>query len=125
MAFKDVDDYINSQEDWAKGIIAELRMLIKESSPEIEEAVKWAQPVFSLNGPMIFVKAHKKHVNFGFWRGVQLSDPKGLLEGTGEKMRHVKVTQLSDIDHDAYGELVKQAAMLNLEHGSAAMKKGL
>ena len=33
-------------------------------------------------------------VNLGFYQGVDLADPEGLLEGTGAKMRHVKIRSL-------------------------------
>jgi hypothetical protein len=64
-------------------------------------------------------------VNFGFWRGVQLDDPGGLLEGFGEKMRHVKITSKDEIDREGLHYLIEQAVSLNREYGSAAMKKGL
>ncbi len=38
-----------------------------------------------------------KHLVFGFYLGAQLPDPAGLLEGTGAKMRHVKVRTLDDV----------------------------
>ena len=37
-----------------------------------------------------------KWVNLGFYQGVGLADPEGLLEGTGAKMRHVKIRSLDD-----------------------------
>ncbi|HWA24120.1 MAG TPA: DUF1801 domain-containing protein [Lacunisphaera sp.] len=38
-----------------------------------------------------YVDVFRAHVNVGFFRGAELADPKGLLEGTGKLMRHVKV----------------------------------
>ena len=38
-----------------------------------------------------YVNAFTAHVNVGFFRGAELADPAGLLEGTGKYMRHVKV----------------------------------
>jgi hypothetical protein len=63
------------------------------------------------------MKAFKNSVNFGFWRGIDLDDPQGLLQGTGEKMRHVKLAGLEDIDDQAFAAYVKQAVALNLEKG--------
>jgi hypothetical protein len=40
-----------------------------------------------------------------------------LLQGSGEKMRHVKLTQMSDIDHEAFTDFIHQAIQLNLEKG--------
>lgn len=125
MAAGTVDEYLEIQEKWAAEIINEIRSIIKEHAPEAAESIKWAQPVYEDSGPFAFMKAFKKNVNFGFWRGIQLNDPKGLLQGTGEKMRHIKLFSVDDIDREAFGALVKQAVELNREHGSAAMKKGL
>jgi hypothetical protein len=38
-----------------------------------------------------YVNAFSGHVNVGFFRGADLPDPYGLLEGTGKFMRHVKL----------------------------------
>src|SRR5262245_44128664 len=38
-----------------------------------------------------YVNAFKAHVNVGFFRGAELADPAGLLEGTGKFMRHAKL----------------------------------
>ena len=38
-----------------------------------------------------YVNAFKAHVNVGFFFGAFLKDPAGLLEGSGKRMRHVKV----------------------------------
>ena len=122
---KTVDEYVLSQEEWASEILTELRRIVRENAPDASESIKWAQPVYEDNGPFCFIKAHKKHVNFGFWRGVQLDDPRGYLQGTGEKMRHVKITSIDDMDREALGYLVKQAVELNREYGDASMKKGL
>jgi hypothetical protein len=41
--------------------------------------------------PFAYVNVFRAHVNVGFFQGATLSDPKGLLEGTGKRMRHVKL----------------------------------
>ncbi len=38
-----------------------------------------------------YVNAFTAHVNVGFFLGAWLDDPAGLLEGTGKRMRHVKL----------------------------------
>ena len=49
-----------------------------------------------------YVNAFSAHVNVGFFRGATLDDPAGLLQGTGKRMRHVKVR---------WGEPVNTAAL--------------
>ena len=38
-----------------------------------------------------YVNAFTAHVNVGLFRGAEMADPDGLLEGTGRFMRHVKL----------------------------------
>ncbi len=61
-----------------------------------------------------YVNAFKAHVNVGFFRGAELADPAGLLEGTGKYMRHVKLRPdklrpEGDIDATDLIELIESA----------------
>lgn len=56
-----------------------------------------------------YVNAFKAHVNVGFFRGAELSDPSGLQEGTGKFMRHVKLRPESEIDATALMRLIETA----------------
>ena len=56
-----------------------------------------------------YVNAFKAHVNVGFFRGAEIADPKGLLEGTGKFMRHVKLSPERDVDTAALTRLIQTA----------------
>lgn len=56
--------------------------------------------------PFVYVGVFKQHVNVGFYYGAELSDPAGLLEGTGKMMRHVKIRMDKQLDEDALQALV-------------------
>jgi len=56
-----------------------------------------------------YVNAFTAHVNVGFFRGADIADPKGLLEGTGKFMRHVKLAPGRDADAGALTSLIKTA----------------
>jgi hypothetical protein len=56
-----------------------------------------------------YVNVFAAHVNVGFFRGAELSDPEGLLEGTGRFMRHVKIRPGSDVDRVALTSLIQAA----------------
>ena len=56
-----------------------------------------------------YVNAFKDHVNVGFFRGAELHDPNGLLEGTGRFMRHVKLRPERDVDATALMKLIETA----------------
>lgn len=81
------------------------------------ESIKWGQPVYEHKGPFSYIKAHAAQVNFGFWRGAELDDPKRMLQGEGERMRHVKIIENHIIDDVSLIALVKQAVALNDKKG--------
>lgn len=56
-----------------------------------------------------YVNAFKAHVNVGFFRGAEIVDPEGLLEGTGKFMRHVKLKPECDVDSTALTKLIETA----------------
>lgn len=106
-------------EDWQKETVQTLHDLVLEHYPEAKHSIKWAQPVYETpEGPAIFMKASKKHVTFGFWRGTELQAPEGLLEGSGDRMRHIKIKGVEAIDAALLADLIGQAVALNAEHGN-------
>jgi hypothetical protein len=113
MAKKTVDEYIVGLEGWQADAVSKLREIVKTAAPDASEAMKWAQPVYDHGGPFAYIRAFKNHVNLGFWRGASLDDPKGLLQGDGDKMRHIKVTGMEAITPEAFTALVLQAVHLN------------
>jgi hypothetical protein len=56
-----------------------------------------------------YVNAFTAHVNVGFFRGAEIADPDGLLEGTGRFMRHVKLRPGHDINAAALRKLIETA----------------
>jgi hypothetical protein len=56
-----------------------------------------------------YVNAFTAHVNVGFFRGAEIGDPQGLLEGNGKFMRHVKLKPGRDVDTAALRKLVETA----------------
>ena len=69
---KSVAWYIGTLEDWQQEIVREIDTIVQAAAPKATSSIKWAQPVYESDGPFAFMKAAKKHVTFGFWRGVEL-----------------------------------------------------
>lgn len=53
-----------------------------------------------------YVNVFRDHVNVGFFHGAFLPDPAGLLEGTGKRMRHVKVRPGVEVNASALDALI-------------------
>ncbi len=56
-----------------------------------------------------YVNAFKSHVNVGFFYGAELDDPGRLLEGSGKRMRHVKLKPGRELEAAALRDLVDAA----------------
>lgn len=74
--------------------------------------MKWGFPCYVGTDNICNIMVTGKWVDLGFFRGVDLKDTKGLLEGSGKGMRHIKIHRLEDIDTVTTTAMVKQAASL-------------
>jgi hypothetical protein len=117
MAKPTVEGYIGSLNDWRAEVVRQACELILRAAPEATASIKWAQPVFELNGPFAYVRAFASSVNIGFWRGSDLDDPEGLLEDTGDRVKHLKVVRGGRLRATPLRAIIKQAAALNRAKG--------
>jgi Domain of unknown function (DU1801) len=56
-----------------------------------------------------YVNAFTAHVNVGFFFGALLDDPAGLLQGTGKRMRHMKLRPAQHVNAVVLRELIAAA----------------
>jgi hypothetical protein len=56
---------------------------------------------------LVAIAPHSRHVNLQFADGALLDDPEGLVEGTGKRIRHVKVRTLADAERPALRRLIE------------------
>lgn len=61
------------------------------------------------DAPFGYVNVFRTHTNVGFFHGAELVDPMGMLEGSGKRMRHVKVKPNADLNSGALGALIDAA----------------
>lgn len=61
------------------------------------------------NAAFGYVNVFKSHVNVGFYTGAALCDPQNLLEGTGKRMRHVKIRPGEQVHVQALEALIISA----------------
>ena len=97
-------------------IAERLREIVVEIDPHTVEVVRLGDRAATYGvGPKkmsegySYILPHKNWVNLGFYKGVDLPDPAGLMEGTGKKLRHVKVRSLEDAERSEIRALLKEA----------------
>ena len=110
-AYASFDLYLADQPPKNQKIIRALRSFVKRTLPKLEESVKWGNGCWLKgNAPVAYVYSDTGYVQFGFFHGSSLKDPKRLLEGSGKYVRHTKVRHASGIDEKALAALLRQAA---------------
>lgn len=115
---KDVEKFLGNYSPEVCGVALKLCELIRRLAPDAKEKVYtgWRIIAFSyrpgMKGQFCAVAPHKGHVNVYFMRGTDLADPGKHLEGTGKKMRHVKIRTPKDAQAKGLKALIKAAATL-------------
>lgn len=83
---------------------------MRACGPDVREVMHDGCPTACVeDAAFAYVAAFTDHVNVGFFHGAALPDPAGLLEGTGKRMRHVKVRWGREIDAAALAGLIAAA----------------
>jgi hypothetical protein len=83
---------------------------MRQCGDDVRELLHDGCPVACVeDAPFGYVNSFKSHVNVGFFCGALLEDPTGLLEGSGKRMRHVKLIPGRELGTAALGDLVNAA----------------
>jgi hypothetical protein len=83
---------------------------VRQCGDDVRELLHDGCPVACVeDAAFAYVNTFKSHVNVGFFCGALLDDPAGLLEGSGKRMRHVKVTPEREPDPEALADLIDAA----------------
>ena len=84
--------------------------VMRDCGEDVRELLHDGHPTACVgDAAFAYVNAFKAHVNVGFFRGAELADPEGLLEGTGKFMRHVKLRPEGDVDGTTLMKLIETA----------------
>ena len=112
----DVEQFFKKYEPDVRDIALKLREVVLKTVPDATEKLYtgWSNVGYShgsgMKSQFCAIAPMKDRVNFYFMRGIDLPDPKAMLEGTGKGMRHVKVRTLKEANSRALKTLVKEAA---------------
>jgi hypothetical protein len=104
-----VDDYISRLPDWQKAICQQVRQLVHDADPAVEETVKRSVlPYFVLQGNICALLAAKDHVNV-FIYDPTVPDPHGVInQGHGNATaRALQVYRGDPVDQPALLEIFK------------------
>lgn len=109
-----IDEYIGGCAEAVRPLLEELRLFIKTEMSKAREGMQYGAPVFfNAHGtPVIYLFGSKKHVNFGFLKSAELSDPERLLKGSGNPSKHIRIRLGNQIDKAVLSRFIKQCEQI-------------
>ena len=92
-----VDAYIAKSAPFAQPILHELRDIVHEGCPDVEETIKWSMPFFLYKGMLCNMSAFKQHCAFGFWKGGRMLEAEGMTPASEAMGQFGRITSLNDL----------------------------
>lgn len=105
-------------EEWLKKLSPDLQSITREliavarkKMPKAHEFIYHDAVGYSINDSpfdrICYIAPQQKgYVNFGFFFGAGLPDPKKLLVGEGKRIRHVKIWNVQEANNPALAKLI-------------------
>lgn len=114
--FGTFEDLLRIAEESQRATLTRLRETILSIHPEATEVVRLGDRAATYGlGPKkmsegyVYLMPQSAWINLGFYQGAGLPDPDGLLEGTGKKLRHVKIRDAGEVDDQGIIALIRAA----------------
>jgi hypothetical protein len=105
-----IDVWLTKRDDELHSIAQHWFARMRQCGPDVRELMHDGCPTACIeDAAFAYVNVFTAHVNVGFFLGSALRDPAGLLEGTGKRMRHVKLKPGVAVDSKALNALVEGA----------------
>jgi hypothetical protein len=93
----DVERLLSEHSPELQAIERALRATIRREFPDAIEQVDFGNKVIAfgrsmkIRGLLFGIIAHQSWINLQLADGVDLPDPAGIIEGTGKRIRHIKI----------------------------------
>ena len=116
------DEFLSTFPPEIQSLANELRTLVKETVPNVKEAVYTGWKLIGYRAKkgrsdayFCFIAPFENRVMLGFEYGVQLFDPNLWLEGDGTQVRYLTIREQEDIEPEVFHAFIAEAAQIALE----------
>jgi hypothetical protein len=112
-----IEDILAGKSDQVVELVQALRELVKQSVPELVEEPKrgWGNISYKKKSLVCAITPEKGYATLYFYKGTRLTDPDGLLEGSGKALRHIKIRKLDDIKVEQIAAWLHEAVRIDEE----------
>ena len=121
-----VDQYIDGLPEWQQAICHEVRDLVHDADPEVQETIKRkVQPYFVLQGNVCALLATKDHVNVFLYDGAIVPDPEKIITGghDNKTARTVAIYEGEPLNATALRAMFEQIIANNRAGGWRRLKR--
>jgi hypothetical protein len=106
----EVEAWFGRADDGLRLVVQPWFEIMRGCGPEVRELLHDGHPTACFGEAAFgYVAAFAAHANVGFFHGAALDDPARLLEGSGKRMRHVKLRWGRPADAAALEALIAAA----------------
>ncbi len=110
---KNVATYVRGIKPGQRKLVQALRRLVKAEAPHLVEVMNWGNVCWVGAGNVCLVHVEDDHLDFAFFMGALLPDPRKILVGKGAYLRMIKVRKAADIHPQPLAELIAHAVALD------------
>ena len=114
------EPWVLEQPESLRDVLRSLRHVIFSLGYDFKEGIKWGTPNYWLpkvsRRTICYLAVHGDYVRLGFFNGASLPDSHGMMEGTGKKLRHIKVRHVDDANRDALADYIRRAAVIAIDN---------
>jgi hypothetical protein len=113
-----VEEYVADLEPWMQEQFYVVREIILHTHPDIQEAIRYQVPFYTLKGMLFYVALYKKkHFILGFCDGAKLSDPNAMLLADAKQkyIRHWRLQKEQEPDYELLAQYIEEAVAIKLK----------
>ena len=117
----EIDEFFATGDDTVAAVARAARWLALAVCPDaIETLDRGDRIVAYATGPRAMkdlwagVAPHRAHVNLQLANGALVDDPAGVVEGTGKRIRHVKLRSLADVARPEVRDVLERSLARHL-----------
>lgn len=120
-----IDAYISQLPDWQRAIATQLRELIHQAEPDIEETIKRSdRPYFTFRGTVCAFLGTKDHLNVFIYDPIAADPQRIINQGEGNATaRAIQIYKDDKIDEVAFVELIRAIVANNRAGGWRKLPK--
>lgn len=114
---KELIKFLRPYDPLVRDLALELRALVLQEMAPCYENIYDAYSAVAigygtsdrLSDGIFHIAVYSQHVNLGFNDGAALDDPKGILKGTGNRIRHITISSVADLERPEIRAYIRRA----------------